>query len=178
VGSLAVAPGTTDAFAYWVGGVSGIVVAAIYFTRVEAISRVDNAALENGRVAGPVLEEVASGQAPRPAVRLAAALADATLRDELLAPGFLTPPLAERVRAPGRRRAHRLSFRATGGRYAGGDGPQTARRRAGRPRRRRRGHAPAASVGRGTPRAAGPCTFGAAIATTPLSAGPPPNAAP
>jgi hypothetical protein len=172
VGSLAVAPGTADSNAYWVGGVSGIVVAAIYFTRgrwpglaalaldlaaltvglhvtggaispgiwasilagpaicmgvaaallaafrglsgrtesrlaeygervrlqarVEAISRVDNAALENARrVAGPVLEEVASGQAPNPALRLA----DATLRDELLAPGFLTPPLAGRVRA-------------------------------------------------------------------------------
>ena len=65
----------------------------------EAISRVDSAALENARrVAGPVLEEVASGQAPSPALRMAAVLADATLRDDLLAPGFLTPPLAERVR--------------------------------------------------------------------------------
>ncbi len=159
VGSLAVAPGTADSNAYWAVGVSGIVVAGIYFTRgglaalapdlaltaglhvtggaispgiwasilagppismgvaaallaafrgpsgrtesrlagygervrlqarVEAISHVDNAALENARrVAGPVLEEVASGQAPSPALRMAAALADATLRDELLAP--------------------------------------------------------------------------------------------
>ena len=176
VGSLAVAPGTVDSNAYWVSGVSGIVVAAVCFTRgplsglaalaldlaaltaglhvtggaispglwastlagppitwgvaaallatfrrlsgraearladygervrlqarVEAISRVDNAALENARrVAGPVLEEVASAQAPTPALRLAAALAEATLRDDLLAPGFLTPSLAERVRA-------------------------------------------------------------------------------
>ena len=68
--------------------------------RAEAISRVDSAALENARrVAGPVLDLVASGQAPNPALRMAAALANATLRDELLAPGFLTPPLAERVRA-------------------------------------------------------------------------------
>jgi hypothetical protein len=36
----------------------------------EAISRVDSATLENARrVAGPVLEEVASGQAPSPALR-------------------------------------------------------------------------------------------------------------
>ncbi len=175
VGFLAVTPGTTDSFAYWAAGVSGIAVAAIYFTRgpvsglaalaldlvaltaglrvtggavsagiwasilagplismgvaaalraavrrlsgrtearraeygervrqqawAEAISRVDNAALENARrVAGPVLEEVASGQAPSPALRMAAVLADATLRDDQLAPGFLTPPLAERVR--------------------------------------------------------------------------------
>ena len=33
VGSLAVAPGTTDAFAYWVAGDSGIVIAAVYFIR-------------------------------------------------------------------------------------------------------------------------------------------------
>lgn len=33
VGSLAVAPGTVDSNAYWVSGVSGIVVAAVYFTR-------------------------------------------------------------------------------------------------------------------------------------------------
>jgi hypothetical protein len=66
--------------------------------RAEAISRVDNAALENARrVAGPVLERVASGQPPDPAPRMSAVLADATLRDELLAPGFLTPALAERV---------------------------------------------------------------------------------
>ncbi|HLK74949.1 MAG TPA: hypothetical protein VKU77_15025 [Streptosporangiaceae bacterium] len=175
VGSLAVAPGTADSNAYWVSGVSGIVVATVYFARgplsglaaltldlvalttgmhltggaispaiwastlagppiamgvaaallaafrglssrtesrlaeygervrlqarVEAISCADNAALENARrVAGPVLEEVASGRAPSPALRLAAALAEAALRDDLLAPGFLTPTLAERVR--------------------------------------------------------------------------------
>ena len=176
VGSLAVAPGTTDSFAYWVGTGGGIAIAAIYFVRgpvsgltalaldmaalaagllatgsaisagvwvailtspvlaaavaaamlaafrnvsshtelrlagyreqvrlharAEAISRVDNAALENvRRVAGPVLERVVSGQAPSPALRMSATLADASLRDELLAPGFLTPALAERVRA-------------------------------------------------------------------------------
>jgi len=176
VGSLAVTPGTTDSFAYWVGTGGGIAIAAVYFlrgpvsglialaldvaaltvgllvtgsaisagvwvailtspvlaagvaaamlaafrnvsshtelrlaeyrdrvrlhARAEAISRVDNAALENvRRVAGPVLERVASGQAPSPALRMGATLADATLRDELLAPGFLTPALAERVRA-------------------------------------------------------------------------------
>jgi len=33
VAFLAVAPGTTDSLAYWAAGVSGIVVAAIYFTR-------------------------------------------------------------------------------------------------------------------------------------------------
>jgi hypothetical protein len=176
VAFLAVTPGTTDSLAYWAAGVSGIVVAAVYFTRgpisglavlaldlaaltaglrvtggavsvgiwasilagppirmgvaavalrvtfrrlsggtesrlaeygervrmqawAEAIRRIDNATLENARrVAGPVLEEVASGQAPTPALRMAATLADATLRDDLLAPGFLTPPLAERVR--------------------------------------------------------------------------------
>jgi hypothetical protein len=176
VGSLAVAPGTTDAFAYWVAGDSGIVVAAVYFlrgpvlglitmafdlaallaglaatgsaigpgawfgvvtspaigtglavgflaairglarstefqlaeysdrlrlqARAEAMSRVDNAALQNARrVAGPVLDLVASGQAPDADLRLAAALANDTLRDELLAPGFLTTSLAEHVRA-------------------------------------------------------------------------------
>lgn len=176
VGSLAVAPGTTDSFAYWVGTGGGIAIAAIYFVRgpaagltalaldlaaltagllvtgpdisagvwvailtspvlaaavaaamlaafrnvssrteaqlaeyrdrmrlharAEAISRVDNAALENARrVAGPVLERVASGLPPDPALRMGAMLADATLRDELLAPGFLAPDLAERVRA-------------------------------------------------------------------------------
>jgi hypothetical protein len=68
--------------------------------RAEAISRVDNAALDNARrVAGPVLDAVISSPAPDPDLRLAAALASATLRDELLAPGFLTPPLADRVRA-------------------------------------------------------------------------------
>jgi len=176
VGTLAVAPGTTDAFAFWVSGNTGIVIAAIYFirgpapgltalaldlaaltvgilacgsaipiggrasilgspvigagfaigfraafrglsnhtesqlvlyreglswqARAEAISRVDRAALEDARrLAGPVLGLAASAQAPDPALRLAAALANATLRDELLAPGFLTRALAERVRA-------------------------------------------------------------------------------
>jgi len=176
VGSLAVAPGTTDASAYWVAIDSGIVVATVYFihgpafgltalvldlaaltaglivtggaippglwviiltgpaigagtaatmlatfrnlsshtesqlaayrerlqlqARVEAISRVDNAALANARrVAGPVLGAVISSRAPDPDLRTAAALANATLRDELLAPGFLTPSLTERVHA-------------------------------------------------------------------------------
>jgi hypothetical protein len=68
--------------------------------RAEAVSRADSAALANARrVAGPVLAVVASGRGPDTAVRRAAALADATIRDELLAPGFLTPALAERVRA-------------------------------------------------------------------------------
>src|SRR5205807_9314268 len=50
--------------------------------RAEAVSRVDNAALENARrVAGPVLDLVLSGQAPSPALRMSAALANATLRD-------------------------------------------------------------------------------------------------
>jgi signal transduction histidine kinase len=175
LGALAVAPGTTDTFAYLVSGDSGIVVAAVYFVRgpvwgltalafdqaallvglaatgraigiggwlavltapaigtglavgflaafrslsrytesqlaeyrkrlrlrarVEAMSRVDSAALENARrVAGPVLARVASGHALDAALRTAAALTNATLRDELLAPGFLTATLAERVR--------------------------------------------------------------------------------
>jgi signal transduction histidine kinase len=175
-GSLAVAPGATDAFAYWVAGESAILIAVLYFlqgpafgltvlaidlaaltagllvtgsaispggwvsiltspvigaglaagmlaafrslsdytesqltqyseglrrqARAEAISRVDSAALENARrVAGPVLSLVASGEAANDALRTAAALANATLRDELLAPGFLTAPLAARVRA-------------------------------------------------------------------------------
>jgi len=176
VGSLAVAPGTTDSFAYWVATESAIIIAAVCFVRgpvfgltamavdvaalaagllvtggaispgkwvsiltnpaigagvaaamlaafrslsrqsesqlaeyrerlrrqarAEAISRVDNAALENARrVAGPVLDQVTSGQEPDAALRMAAALANATLRDELLAPGFLTDDLSERVRA-------------------------------------------------------------------------------
>lgn len=176
VGSLAVAPGTTDSFTFWVSGDTGIVIAAVYFirgpvaglttlaldlaaltvgvlacggavpigaqaailgspiigtglavgflaafrglsnytesqlasyrerlslqARAEAISRVDQAALEYARrVAGPVLALAASAQAPDPALKLAAALANATLRDELLAPGFLTTALAESVRA-------------------------------------------------------------------------------
>jgi hypothetical protein len=174
-GTLAVAPGATDAFAYWVSGGTGIVIAAVYFirgpvfglttlaldlaaltvgllatgsaisvgerasilgspvigagfavgflaafrglsnytesqlaryrerlswqARAEAISRVDQAALENARrVAGPVLALAASAPAPDPALRMTAALANATLRDELLAPGFLTTALAESLR--------------------------------------------------------------------------------
>jgi hypothetical protein len=177
VGSLAVAPGTTDSAAYWAGLLSAIVIAAVYFirgpvpgltalaldvaaltaglmetgyaisslsvwisilsgpptsagvaammlaafrklsshiesqlaeyrerlrgqARAEAISRVDGAALENARhVAGPVLSAVISRQAPDAALRTAAALANATLRDQLLAPGFLTAALAGRLRA-------------------------------------------------------------------------------
>jgi hypothetical protein len=176
VGTLAVAPGTTDAFSFWVSGDTGIVIAAVYFlrgpvsgltalavdlaalsigvltvggatsvgarasilgspvigaglaigfraafrslsnytesqladyreqltrqARAEAISRVDRAALEYAqRVAGPVLARAASAQTPDPALRMAAELANATLRDELLAPGFLTTTLADRVRA-------------------------------------------------------------------------------
>jgi hypothetical protein len=176
VGSLAVAPGTTDAFAYWIAGDSGIVIAAVYFilgpvfgltalavdlaaltagllatghsiaaggwvsmltspvigaglaaamlaafrslsshtesqlaqyrerlrlqARAETISRVDSTALENARrVAGPVLSAVICSPARDPDLQTAAALANATLRDELLAPGFLTASLAERVHA-------------------------------------------------------------------------------
>jgi signal transduction histidine kinase len=176
VGSLAVAPATTDAFAYWVAGDSGIVIAAVYFilgpvfgltalavdlaaltagllatgrgiaaggwvsmltspvigaglaaamlaafrnlsshtesqlteyrerlrlqARAQAISHVDRTALENARrLAGPVLSAVISSPARDPDLQTAAALANATLRDELLAPGFLTAALAERVRA-------------------------------------------------------------------------------
>lgn len=174
-GSLAVAPGTTDAFAYWVSGESAILMAVLYFlggtrlglaalaldlaaltagllvtgttiprgawvgilaspvlgaglaagvlaafrglsnytesrlaeyreglrrqARAEAVSLVDSAAVENARrVAGPVLSQVAAGQPPSAALRMAAALASAMLRDELLAPGFLTAALADRVR--------------------------------------------------------------------------------
>lgn len=176
VASLAVAPGTTDAFAYWVAGNSGIVIAAVYFirgplfgltalafdlaaltiglvrtghglavggwvsmltspvigaglaaamlaafrtlsshtesqlagyrerlrlqARAEAISRVDRTALENARrLAGPVLSAIISSPARDPDLQTAAALANATLRDELLAPGFLTAALAESVYA-------------------------------------------------------------------------------
>jgi hypothetical protein len=68
-------------------------------SRAEAISRVDAAALDHARrVAGPVLDAVISSPAPDPDLRIAATVASATLRDELLAPGFLTPPLADRVR--------------------------------------------------------------------------------
>jgi signal transduction histidine kinase len=176
VGSLAVAPGAADGFAFWVSGESAIVVAVVYFlrgpgfgltalvldlaavgagvlvtggglprgawvpilaspvlgtglavgmraafrglasyterqleeyregvrrqARAEAVSRADSAALENARrVAGPVLSRVTSGEPPSAPVRMAAALASATLRDELLAPGFLTGDLAGLVRA-------------------------------------------------------------------------------
>ena len=176
LGTLAVAPGTTDGFSFWVSGLTGIVIAAVYFlrgpvpgltalaldlagltagvltvggatsigsrasilgspvigaglavgfraafrslsdstesqlagyreqltwqARAEAIGRADQAALEYARrVAGPVLDRAASARGPDPDLGMAAALANATLRDELLAPGFLTPALAERVRA-------------------------------------------------------------------------------
>jgi signal transduction histidine kinase len=175
LGSLVVAPGTTDAFAYWASGDTGIVVAAVYFirgpilglitlavdvaaqiagllvtgkavatgawvsiltspaigaglavgflaafrslsrhtesqlreyserlrlqARAEAMSRADSAALEYARrVAEPVLSLVASDRALDAALRRAAVLANATIRDELLAPGFLTVALAEHVR--------------------------------------------------------------------------------
>jgi len=175
-GTLAVAPGTTDGFSFWVSGNTGIVIAAVYFVRgpvpgltalafdlaalavgvltvggatsvgarasilgspvigaglaigfraafrglsnhtesqladyrqqltwqarAKAVSRVDRAALECARrVAGPVLARAASARTPDPDLRMAAALAGATLRDELLAPGFLTAALAKRVRA-------------------------------------------------------------------------------
>lgn len=176
VGSLAVAPGTADGYAYLVSGESAIAVAVVYFlrgpvlgltalvldlaaigagllvtggglprgawvpvlaspvlgaglavgmraafrglasyterqleeyregvrrqARAEAVSRADSAALENARrVAGPVLSRVTSGEPPSAPLRMAAALASATLRDELLAPGFLTDDLAGLVRA-------------------------------------------------------------------------------
>jgi hypothetical protein len=68
--------------------------------RAEAARQVDHAALDYARrVAGPVLDAVISSPAPDRDLRIAAALASVTLRDELLAPGFLTPPLADRVRA-------------------------------------------------------------------------------
>jgi signal transduction histidine kinase len=175
-GTLVIVPGTTDAFACWVAGDTGIVIAAVYFirgptpglaalaadvaallagllvtgraiavgallsilispaigaglavgflaafrslsrqtesqladygqrlrlqARAEAMSRVDSAALENARrVAGPVLHRVASGQVVDADLRMAAALANAAIRDELLAPGFLTTDLAECVHA-------------------------------------------------------------------------------
>jgi hypothetical protein len=46
-----------------------------------------------------VLAVVASGQPPSEELRSAAAIANATIRDELLAPGFLTTDLADRVSA-------------------------------------------------------------------------------
>lgn len=68
--------------------------------RAAAMSRADSAALEHARrVAGPVLSQLASGLPRSAALRTAAELAGATLRDELLAPGFLTAALAGRVRA-------------------------------------------------------------------------------
>jgi hypothetical protein len=68
--------------------------------RAEAMSRADSTALENARrVAGPVLDLVAAGHALDADLRKAAALANATLRDGLLAPDFLTAVLAERVHA-------------------------------------------------------------------------------
>jgi len=77
----------------------------------QAISRVDNAALENARrVAGPVLEEVA----PSPALWMAAVLADATLRDDLLASGFLTP--SRRARSGGHGLRARVSRSDSSGR--------------------------------------------------------------
>jgi signal transduction histidine kinase len=176
VGSLAVAPGTTDSFAFWVSGDTGIVIAAVYFicgpvpgltalaldlaaltvgvlacggavsvgarasilgspvigaglavgflaafrglsnytesqlasyrerlslrARAEAISHVDRAALDNARrVAGPVLRSVICSPGPDSNLQTMAGLANATLRDELLAPGFLTVSLADRVHA-------------------------------------------------------------------------------
>jgi signal transduction histidine kinase len=183
VGTLVIVPGTTDTFACWVAGDSGIVIAVVYFirgpllglatlaadlaallagllvtgrafaaggwlaivispvigaglavgflaafrglsrsaesqlaeygerlrlqARAEAMSRVDRAALANARrVAGPVLDRVASGRAPDASLQMAAALANATLRDELLAPGFVSDGLAERVRAARTAGAH------------------------------------------------------------------------
>ena len=96
-GTLAVAPGTTDGFSFWVTGHTGIVIAAVYFVRgpVPGLTALEYAR----RVAGPVLARAASARTPDPDLRMAAALAGATLRDEFLAPGFLTAALAERVRA-------------------------------------------------------------------------------
>ena len=215
-----IAPGTTDAYAWWVAGDSGIVIAAVYVirgpvpglatlaadlaallagllvtggaiaagawlaivispvigaglavgvlaafrslsrrtesqlaeygerlrrqARAEAMSRVDSAALENARrVAGPVLDVVASGQTSDANLRMASALASATLRDELLAPGFLTAGLAERVRAVRTYRGTRhRGHPAAGRRGTSRDCPGTAHRRADRPGRGRRRHDP------------------------------------
>lgn len=175
-GSLSVAPGTTDAFSYWVSGESAVLISVLYFlrgpvfgltvvllemtaislglitsggtlpkgawvgvlaapvlaaglaagvlaafrslsrytelqlaqyseglrlqARAEAFNRVDGMALQNARrVAGPVLERMAAGEPPSEDLQLSAALADAELRDELLAPGFFMPDLADVVRA-------------------------------------------------------------------------------
>jgi signal transduction histidine kinase len=174
--TLAVAAGTTDGYAYWVAGESGILIGVLFFlrgpafglsalaldlaalsagliaagnaissggwvgilaspvlggglgvafriafrslsayterqladyglrlrrqARAEAMSRVDRTALEHARqLAGPVLSLVASGQPPSVALRAEAEMAGAVLRDELLAPGFLTADLAWRVRS-------------------------------------------------------------------------------
>jgi hypothetical protein len=68
--------------------------------RAEAIMRVDVTALENARViAGPVLAQIVAGAPPSAALRSAAGLASQALRDELLAPGFVTGDLADQVRA-------------------------------------------------------------------------------
>jgi signal transduction histidine kinase len=183
VGTLAVTPGTTDAFAYWIAGESATLIGVIFFLRglsaglpalaldlaaltagllaagdtmpaggwvgilgspilgagagmgflaafrrlssntehqladyrerlrrqalAAAMSRADSAALQHAReIAGPVLSQVASGQPPSPALRTAVELASATLRDELLAPGFLTTTLAGLVRAARASGAH------------------------------------------------------------------------
>jgi signal transduction histidine kinase len=174
-GALAVAPGTTDAFAYWISGESAVLITVLYFVRgpvfgltamaldlgallvglsvtgtaiphgawlsilaspvlgaglglgfrlafgglsryaerqlaeyrdrqralarAEAVSRVDSAALETARrIAGPIIDRVAAGEPRTPALRTAARLAGGTLRDELLAPDFLSAELAEQVR--------------------------------------------------------------------------------
>lgn len=175
LGTLVIAPGTTDAFACWVAGDTGIIVAAIYFirgpvaglatlaadlaalltglmvagrvmaeawlaivvspvvgtglavgflaafrglsrhtesqlaeyaeglrqqARAEAMSRADSAALENARrLAGPLVDLVASGHEPDEGLRMLAALTNATLRDDLLAPGFVTASLADALRS-------------------------------------------------------------------------------
>ena len=175
-GTLAVAPGTTDAFAYWISGESAVLITVLYFirgpafgltataldlaalltglsvtgsgiphgawlsilaspvlgaglglgfrlafgglskyarrqlenyrehqralARAEAVNRVDTASLETARrIAGPIIDRVASGEEPSKELRTAARLAGDTLRDELLAPAFLSRDLAERVRA-------------------------------------------------------------------------------
>jgi signal transduction histidine kinase len=176
LGTLAVAPGTTDGFAYWIGGESSTLIGVIVLlcgptagllalltdlaalaagllavgnampvggwvgilgspvlgaggglgffvafrslsknterqlaeyrdrerrqARAEAMSRVDSTALDHAReVAEPLLSRVASGEPASAALRTEAELAGATLRDELLAPGFFTGDLADRIRA-------------------------------------------------------------------------------
>ena len=174
-GALAVAPGTTDAFAYWISGESAVLITVIYFVRgpgfglvamaldvggllvglsvtgsqispgawlsvlaspvlgaglglgfrlafsglsryarqqldeyaehqrararAHAVSLVDSAALETARsIAGPVIDRVALGEPSSAELTTAARLAGDALRDELLAPDFLSTELAERVR--------------------------------------------------------------------------------